>query len=97
VHTTTPETVTTTVDTVLAAWWTTLARWGIEQEQAGQDTSQLVVWAGLAAAPYLLRRRDWTTAASFLDQARIRDHRSPATAQALLPADLNTLACWPPS
>jgi len=85
VHAATPEPVTAAVDAELAAWWTQVARWGIEQEQAGQDTSQLVVRAGLAAAPYLLRRHDWTTAGTLLEQARHRDGYSPVTAQAVIP------------
>ena len=85
VHAATPEPVTAAVDAALAAWWTQVARWGIEQEQAGQDTSQLVVRAGLAAAPYLLRRHDWNTAGVLLGQARLRDRYSPVTAQAVIP------------
>jgi tetratricopeptide (TPR) repeat protein len=81
----TPEPVTAAVDAELAAWWTTLARWAIEQEQAGEDTSQFVVRAGLAAAPYLLRRHDWNTASALLEQALQRDSYSPVTAQALIP------------
>jgi hypothetical protein len=43
-----------------------------------------VVRAGLAAAPYLLRRGDWDTASFLLEQAVMRDG-SPGTAQAALP------------
>jgi hypothetical protein len=85
VHAATPEPVTAAVDAELAAWWTAVADWATEQEQAGQDTSQLVVRAGLAAAPYLLRRHDWTTAAALLEQARHRDGYSPVTTQAVIP------------
>ena len=85
IHAATPEPVATAIDDVLASWWTAFAYWGIEQEQAGKDTSELVVAAGLAAAPYLLRQRDWNTASYLLDRSRIRDISSPATAQAIVP------------
>jgi len=85
VHAATPELVTAAVDAALAAWWTQVVRWGIEQEQAGRDTSQLVVRAGLAAAPYLLRRHDWNTASILLERARQRDCYSPVAAQAVIP------------
>jgi hypothetical protein len=85
VHAATPEQVTAAVDAELAAWWTAVARWGIEQEQAGQDTGQIVVRAGLAAAPYLLRQHEWETASYLLEQARMRDGSSPIITQAVLP------------
>ncbi|MGH3853031.1 MAG: hypothetical protein ACRDR6_05945 [Pseudonocardiaceae bacterium] len=86
IHTATPEPVTAAVDVELAAWWTQVTAWGIEQEQAGQDTGQLVVRAGLAAAPYLLRQQDWNTASQLLEQARIHDGYSRVTAQAVIPS-----------
>jgi hypothetical protein len=86
VHTATPEPVTAAVDTELAAWWTAVADWGSEQEKTGQDTGQLVVQAGLAAAPYLLRHRDWNTASRLLEQARMRDKYSPVTTHAMIPS-----------
>lgn len=85
IHCATPEPVAAAVDTELAAWWAGAAQWGIEQERAGQDTGQIVVSAGLAAAPYLLRRHDWDAASYFLEQARARDSYSPIIAQAVLP------------
>ncbi|MGH3975622.1 MAG: AAA family ATPase, partial [Pseudonocardiaceae bacterium] len=85
IHTATPEQVSTAVDTGLAAWWTAIAAWGIEQERAGRDTGQVVVRAGLAAVPYLLRQHHWDTAGYFLEQAHARDLFSPITAQAVLP------------
>lgn len=85
IHAATPEPVTTAVNAALAAWWTAVACWGIEQEQAGQNTSSLVVRAGLAAAPYLMRQHAWNTAGSLLEQARLRDSYSPVTAQAVIP------------
>ncbi len=84
VHVATPEQVTAAVDAELAAWWTAVARWGIEQERAGQDTGQIVVRAGLAAAPYLLRQHDWNTAGRLLEQAWMRDSSSPIIAHAVL-------------
>ena len=44
-----------------------------------------MVRAGLAGAPYLLRRADWRTASILLEQAAIRDG-SPGVTQALLPS-----------
>ena len=85
IHAATPEPVTAAVDAELAAGWTQVARWGIEQEQAGRDTSQVVVRAGLAAAPYLLRRHDWNIAGALLEQAWHRDSHSPVTARAVIP------------
>jgi hypothetical protein len=85
IHSATPEQVTAAIDAELAVWWTAVAHWGIEEERAGQDTGQVVVRAGLAAAPYLLRQHDWDTASYLLEQARARDKSSPIIAQALLP------------
>ena len=85
IHAGTPEKVTAAVDTQLANWWTDVARRGIEQEHAGQDTGQIVVRAGLAAVPYLLRLHAWDPAGYFLEQARIRDRYSPIIGQAILP------------
>ena len=70
------------VDAELAAFWMTLANQA-RQREGGEDTG-LVVRAGLAAAPYLLRRGDWGTASSLLEDAVRRDE-SPGTAQAALP------------
>ncbi|MGH4017420.1 MAG: hypothetical protein ACRDSL_26550 [Pseudonocardiaceae bacterium] len=82
----TPEPVTAAVDAQLAAWWTAVGDWGIEQEQAGQDTSRLVLHASLAAARYTLRQRDWNSASCLLERALIRDSYAPATALAVLPS-----------
>ena len=71
------------VDTELAETWQQLFLQAIEQE--GGEVGQIVIRAGLAAAPYLLRMKDWDTAGALLDQAVTRDS-SPATAQAALPA-----------
>ncbi len=86
IHAATPERVSAAVDTDLAAWWTAVALLNVEQEQTGQDTGQLVIRAGLAAAPYLLRRHDWDTASRLLEQALTRDPYSPVTAQTVIPS-----------
>jgi tetratricopeptide (TPR) repeat protein len=70
------------VDAVLAASWAAVAE-QVSQHEGGED-SRLVVRAGLAAAPYLLRRGDWDTARTLLDHALLRDG-SPGTVQAALP------------
>ena len=44
-------------DAELAAFWDAVFDWARERE--GGEDSALVVRAGLAAAPYLLRRGDW--------------------------------------
>ena len=71
-------------DTELAAFWATVAQQAKERE-AEQQTSGMVVRAGLAAAPYLLRLGAWQQAGDMLDDALIRDS-SRATAGAALPA-----------
>jgi CHAT domain len=71
------------VDVELAAFWVAVFVQALEGER-GEDTG-LVVRAGLAAAPYLLRRRDWDTASTLLERAVFRD-RSPGTVQAALPS-----------
>ena len=76
-------------DTELAAFWAEVAIDSIDRE--GGEDSALVARAGLAAAPYLLRREDWATAGALLDSALRRD-ASPDVAQAALPALL--VDCW---
>ena len=76
-------------DTELAAFWAAIAQQAKERE-AEQQTSGMVVRAGLAAAPYLLRLGAWQQAGRMLDDALIRDS-SRATAGAALPA-LRTIA-----
>jgi hypothetical protein len=71
------------VDAELAAFWESVSDEARERPD-GEDTG-LVVRAGLAAAPYLLRRADWDTASALLAQAAIRDE-SPGVTQALLPS-----------
>jgi hypothetical protein len=76
------------VDAVLAAFWA--AVWGQAGEAEGGEDTGLMVWAGLAAAPYLLRRQDWDIARILLDHAVARDG-SPGTVQAVL-ASLRRIA-----
>jgi tetratricopeptide (TPR) repeat protein len=70
-------------DAGLAAFWAEVSEQARERE--GGENSGWVVRAGLAAAPYLLRRSDWDTAGFLLEQAVQRD-RSPGTAQVVLPS-----------
>ena len=70
------------VDAGLAAFWKAVADHA-RQREGGED-SGLVVRAGLAAAPYLLRRSEWRAAGSLLEHALRRDP-SPGTLQAVLP------------
>ncbi|MGH8904283.1 MAG: AAA family ATPase, partial [Egibacteraceae bacterium] len=72
----------TAVDTVLAAWWTTAFQHAVEQR--AQELGWLVLRAGRAAAPYLLRLQHWDAAGHMLEQVLYRDG-SPGTVAALLP------------
>jgi hypothetical protein len=71
-----------TVDAELAAYWQTLF-WQATMAEGG-EASGMVVHAGRAAAPYLLRQGEWAAASGLLEQALMRD-QSPATVAALLP------------
>jgi hypothetical protein len=71
------------VDAGLAAFWA--AVFGQAQEGQDGENGGLVVWAGLAGAPYLLRRGDWDAAALLLEHVAVRD-RSPGAVQAVLPS-----------
>ena len=70
------------VDAELAAFWRAV----FDQARSREDSedSALVVRAGLAAVPYLLRLREWNVASFLLEQAVIRDG-SPGVTQAALP------------
>jgi tetratricopeptide (TPR) repeat protein len=70
------------VDAELAAYWQTLYWQAVQAE--GGEAGGMVVHAGRAAAPYLLRLGEWEVAGRLLEQALQRD-RSPATVAALLP------------
>ena len=69
-------------DAELAAYWEAVSDWAWERE--GREDSGLLVRAGLAAAPYLLRRGDWDAAGRLLENAVSRDG-SPRVVQAALP------------
>jgi hypothetical protein len=71
-------------DTELADYWTAVAKQAQDRE-AEEETSGLVIRAGLSAAPYLVRLGRWAQAASMLQEAIMRDS-SRATAGAALPA-----------
>ena len=71
------------VDAELGAFWRAVFGQALNRE--GGEDSGLVVQAGLAAAPYLLRRSDWETASTLLEYAAARDG-SPGTVQAVLPS-----------
>ena len=70
-------------DLALAAFWQAVADQA--QQRDGGEDSALIVQAGLAAAPYLLRHHDWDTVVRLLEMALLRD-TSPGTVQAALPA-----------
>jgi tetratricopeptide (TPR) repeat protein len=73
----------TATDAELAAmWWQFSSR---AREQEGGEAGHAIIHAGLAAAPYLLRLKDWDAASALLEQVMARDD-SPATIQAALPA-----------
>jgi CHAT domain len=71
-------------DVELAAFWEAVADDALAREAEARTTG-MVVRAGLAAAPYLLRQEQWYTAAYLLERAYQRD-QSRATAAAVLPA-----------
>ena len=70
-------------DTELAATWVQFYQ--LAKAREGGEAGQAIVEAGLAAAPYLLRLKEWNTASTLLEQVLARD-QSPATTQAALPA-----------
>jgi hypothetical protein len=76
-------------DGVLAGFWVGAA--GEAMAGEGGEDSGVVVAAGLAAAPYLLRRADWDTTADLLEDALMRD-QSPGVVAAVLPALRRTVA-----
>jgi tetratricopeptide (TPR) repeat protein len=78
-----PVGVSEAADIELAAFWEAIV--GQAQEQEGGEDSVLIVHAGLAAAPYLLRRGDWDSASGLLEYAISRDE-SPSVIAAALPA-----------
>lgn len=71
------------VDAELVAFWTSTFEHALGRENEGRTTS-LVVRAGMAAAPYLIRLGEWARATRTLHEAFVRD-RSRSTAAAILP------------
>jgi tetratricopeptide (TPR) repeat protein len=71
-----------TVDQVLAGFWQELF-WQARDTE-GAQAGAMLLRAGRAAAPYLLRLEDWQAAGRLLEQVVVRD-QSPATVQAVLP------------
>jgi tetratricopeptide (TPR) repeat protein len=78
-----PPEVGAAADAELGVFWLDLAYRA--QEREGGENSGVIVAAGLAAAPYLLRHGDWRTARTLLEHAISRDE-SPGVVQAVLPA-----------
>jgi tetratricopeptide (TPR) repeat protein len=76
-----PASVREAVDAELADFWHVIANYA--QEREGGEDSALMVHAGLAATPYLLRLGDWDTASSLVEEAIRRDSSPRATATAL--------------
>jgi tetratricopeptide (TPR) repeat protein len=70
------------VDDEMAAFWLAVFEEGGEDEVQGGGA--LVVQAGRAAAPYLLRQGHWREASTLLEQALLRD-ASPAALALVLP------------
>jgi tetratricopeptide (TPR) repeat protein len=71
-----------TVDRILADLWQQLF---VQARQAeGAEAGGMLLRAGRAAAPYLLRLEDWEAASQLLEQVVLRD-QSPGTVQAVLP------------
>jgi len=72
------------VDTEAAAYWEAVYRYASGETGDGAVRTGLVVRAGLAAVPYLIRRQRWAAAATMLEGAFLRDP-SRANAAAVLP------------
>ncbi len=72
-------------DAATAAFWDGVFRQASGTAGSGAMDTRLLVRAGLAAAPYLLRQQQWADAARLLETAYLRD-QSRANAAAMLPA-----------
>jgi hypothetical protein len=73
------------VDACAAAYWDAVYRYASGEDGDGTVRTGLMVRAGLAAVPYLIRREQWTPAGSMLERAFNRDP-SRENAAAVLPA-----------
>jgi len=82
IHATTEASIRTAVDIELGAYWDTLAQTAMQQES--NEAGRIIVYAGLAAAPYFLRHHYWDTASTLLEDAMYRDY-SPRTLQKVIP------------
>jgi tetratricopeptide (TPR) repeat protein len=71
------------VDELCGELWTTIYQHAAEGEQRGEQVGGAIVRAGLAAAPYLIRRGDWHTAGMLLERAVQRD-ASPGVSRRVL-------------
>jgi tetratricopeptide (TPR) repeat protein len=74
----------TAVDAEMAAFWSEVFTHGLEGEAHDQKTGQVIVRAGLAAAPYLLRLNRPSDAQFVLERV-IRRDQSSRTLAAVLP------------
>ena len=72
-------------DTLAAGFWDAVHQRASGQASGGSVDTGLLVRAGLAAIPYLLRQRQWDHAARLIEAAFVRDP-SRANAAAVLPA-----------
>ncbi len=72
------------VDAELAATWQTVMRRGLENYGKEPEAGAVIVRAGLAAFPYLSRRREWETASAMLERT-VQLDGAPATLAAVLP------------
>jgi hypothetical protein len=73
------------VDAEAAAYWDAVHRFASGETSDGGPNTRLLVRAGLAAVPYLIRRQQWPAAAFLLERAFNADP-SRANAAAALPA-----------
>ncbi len=72
------------VDVAAAAYWDATYQRASGQANDGSTDTALLVRAGLAAVPYLMRQQQWTTAATLLENAFFREP-TRANAAAMLP------------
>lgn len=73
------------VDAELAAYWTTWYHHAVGESADASMHTGLMVRAGQAAAPYLIRQEKWAEACYLLEGAFVRDP-SRANATAIMPA-----------
>jgi tetratricopeptide (TPR) repeat protein len=72
-------------DIETAAYWATVFRYASGENDDGTVHTGLLVLAGLAAVPYLIRRQQWAAAGTMLEHSFVSDP-SRANAAAMLPA-----------